>query len=129
MTHSQTLSKKILETIAALRKQKGVSQKDMAARIYVSKDQYRNLEKMRSGTSLDYFIRMTEALEVSPVDIIQACISPENTVELPPPRRWVPTRKMIRKTGYNLLTIRKLNPKPLPIFLNSIFPYLIPCCV
>ena len=79
------LCKKITEKIAALRRAKGLGHKDMGAKIYRSPEQYRAIESGRSGTSLDCFLRMAEALEISPAEIIKACIAQNNEGNPPPP--------------------------------------------
>ncbi len=67
------------ENLKTLRKQKGVSQEDLATRLHVVRQTISKWEKNLSVPDTDTLIRLAEILEVSVSELLGAKIENENT--------------------------------------------------
>lgn len=61
----------IVEKIRQIRKQKKLKQKDLAEKIFMSTENYKAIEYGRSRLSLETYLQICKALEISPMELLK----------------------------------------------------------
>ena len=97
------------ENLKTLRKQKGFSQEELAARLHVVRQTVSKWEKGRSVPDADALIRLAEVLEVS-VSVAAADLSPKNV----PPARF-----LHGETHFGFKSLPLLIPKYKPLSFDG----------
>lgn len=81
----QMAKQKILDGISTIRKQRGITQKEISERLNISQSMYSQLEKGKEEISLDRLEAILNAMNCDIMELLQVCVSKndiDNIIEM-----------------------------------------------